>query len=447
MSGSGSAVDFTLHGTGAIQSRSETNRILHILNNLRGRGGININKDLNGGLVFDAEELQKTLSDTPVNRLLIEKVSGTSVKVLFGKWTRNGTVASLVGDAAVGTDKTLTGLSAASETYYITVTLTFGAASKDPALIPDTLVASAPTALPADQETTRNISVVIGEVVTSASNIIESITQYWVGDIDDTTYLPDTDSTSVVTSSIELKPDDDFNQMELQIFDFDNPPTADPLIKTTDLFLVREGTNSKVVYVDETNMIDNYLGGSIGDYLNTAGFYWKTGGVHDGTCYGVSIGDSSKAEIINLDNQEFVDNTDDWTFKGAGNDVIIEGDEASTGSGSGALRVAGGIYAGKRCVFNEGGTDGLLDVNDGTYVVHAQFGGGSARIGGKFNAGNGNSVELDNASYSVDAASTVNSENGFSKSGSTPQNFTFQATVNGQTKDITVTGSIITAVG
>ena len=60
----GAKIRFEQHGAGVIQSRREINRILYMLSNIRGKNGIIVSKDLNGGLVIEAATNANEFSGT-----------------------------------------------------------------------------------------------------------------------------------------------------------------------------------------------------------------------------------------------------------------------------------------------------------------------------------------------------------------------------------------------
>ena len=161
----------------------------------------------------------------------ISKSAVSSVRVTAGDWTRNGAIISMTLDGGQ-VYKTLTGLSASSTTYYITLTLS-SSATRDPALIPNTLTVTAETSLPASDG--FNIAFVLGEITTDTAGALipSTLDQYWTGgDIDDYVSRPDTESATPGTdpwrSTIEYNPEAGIHNQELQLTNSDTVTNLQP---------------------------------------------------------------------------------------------------------------------------------------------------------------------------------------------------------------------------
>jgi len=165
----------------------------------------------------------------------VAKRTATTVFVFGGRWVRvgggNKNIIGLTGDGGpilyeyTDGSKILTGLSQASSTFYVILTLTkSGGSATDHVLAPDTMTVTAETTYPTADKflTTR----VIGEVRTDSGGKINKVVNY-VADAGDFVTVPDANSPVTATNrnTIEWNTEAGNNKGELQLFDVDTVAT------------------------------------------------------------------------------------------------------------------------------------------------------------------------------------------------------------------------------
>ncbi len=156
-----------------------------------------------------------------IERFKVRWESSTSVAVELGQWVRNGQIVNLTLEGGGETYKVVSGLSAADETYYIILTLS-STASKDPALIPDTLSVTASTLEPSESASEGNIKLVIAEVITNSDSEIQAIVPRRECDIDDFSLVPDGESNNAATDpsikTTNYNSQSNIHEGELQVY-------------------------------------------------------------------------------------------------------------------------------------------------------------------------------------------------------------------------------------
>lgn len=202
-----------------------------------------------GGTTYEARPRE----EFDYKRFLIRYNSVTSADVIQGAWTRTGNRVNMTAPDNDGVDtfKTLTGLSASSEIYYITLTLSQSGAL-DPAITPDTLTVTAETSILSDDA--DNLRFVIGTVQTDGSGEITDIVQYKLGDIDDTVTVPDADTVTPPHYSMQRA-----TAGEQMHYEFDSPSVSQAMAED-DRVEVRQsvgvGGNPTLIYIDADDFWD-----------------------------------------------------------------------------------------------------------------------------------------------------------------------------------------------
>ena len=449
---SGYVAQFPSYGNGVIQSREELNRMRYMLDHIRGVNGVDVTVDLNGGILIDGTEAINAASN--LERFLITRVDSNTVKVNFGIWTRNGNPIDMTVDA--GKDyKTLALGSVPNETFYIYVLLG-STTSYDAGLVPDTLVTFFDTNAPSTWEANsmRNVRQLIGIVTTDSNGGITSLTQTWLGDIDDTNFIGDTNNANTSFQSIEINHDNtSAYYLSGQLFEFDNPSVA-PTLTTDDTVLVRDDSEGDLVYADASNLVNNYgIGAAVGTYLNTNGYYWIQGDSGDQSCYGESIGNDSKDIVIDLDGQKLMDGANtaivDWGnhFVNGASWTVTDTTAATTSSQIGAWIVRGGVTA-KKGVHGEKttGTFAGLFQDDATVGnEYALFGCNGSLLASFYSFSTGGRIDFGDGTYmmNVDGDVNVQSSGDYYHNGNQGWTGTFQVTQGGVAKDCKVSGGII----
>ena len=183
------------------------NTVANIFNDIEGEG-CRFEKPMGGeGMGWKLIIDSAIDSDYPFR---VADITGGSVQVTVGRWTRNGIVTSLVPDS-LKTYKTLSGIGADDYVYLQLQTTT----TLDPALKPNKVVVLSSATYPTDV-TDYGINFVIGKFDTSV------FTQYWFGgDIDDCMFRPDAEpfDSASYRSTIEHVPSDNNNNGSLQLYD------------------------------------------------------------------------------------------------------------------------------------------------------------------------------------------------------------------------------------
>jgi hypothetical protein len=149
----------------------------------------------------------------PNSRFRITKTGVAEVTVLAGSWTRGGYLVSAA-DTIIG--------SLTTGPYYITATLADAASptGKDQGVIPQRLLVTAESDAPASDN--FNKATLIG-IVTCAADVITNISQRWVGDIDDTVFLPDSaHKTTSVFNSLTFLTNATVQEKEATLFGFES---------------------------------------------------------------------------------------------------------------------------------------------------------------------------------------------------------------------------------
>ena len=200
----------------------------------------------------------------PVRKFYTAWLSDTSVRVLSGVITRNGT-------RVVLSETDLSGLTAGP--YYITVTLS-NAGSPDPTLIPATVAVTKETSVTVGAYG-RNVTFVIAKVTCTAS-IISAIEHWYVGDIDDTCVLPDANSDSQGSPwsrSISFNPNAGVHQKETELWGFANGAEFGSVPDDLDFLVMRDADRAAadgpdIIYVNAANLADWLEGDIDGTALN-----------------------------------------------------------------------------------------------------------------------------------------------------------------------------------
>ena len=202
MSDISSVGNFVKHDydSNGLTPRRQNNNVGTMLSRVTGHNGIRVRSHKSGIDIYG------TALEDQFNRFRIQKFTqdddNPGVRVLLGKWTRNGTTVTLELDSNVAefesnaTYRTLISLPTDS-TFYVQIKIDKTGATGDDEekwKIPTELKATIITSLPTVTDDPNNQIVVIGSI-TTASNVITDVTQFWLGDIDDLhTGIPDGDS-------------------------------------------------------------------------------------------------------------------------------------------------------------------------------------------------------------------------------------------------------------
>lgn len=437
---------------GGLLPASAINQITALLSNITGEGGIEITTDFGRGL-----KINNALSDVDypwkVRYANIDDANN-EIRVTQGRATRFGNITQLVTDTGE-TYKSINEPSggqpwAADTTYYVYYAL--GGGGYNPATNPISVTVAVSATTPPTDFLGADIYRVLATVTTDADANFNGVTQLWRGgDSDDVAVVPDGEGIVTAGSdaqhfSLEFVSTDTSRTLharDLQVFEWDDPTEQEPL--AADLFVFQDVADAekhlRYVTLDD-------LGEYISDYIEP--------GSGEGSLVEKISDEQNLSNLIYHHNLDATANIGGADFDQGGGDINDDHDKRyfkfrlATGAAEDKdFDTLGSVTA--RDFFIEdrqantwGDAGFTVDVTGVFSLMDTALNEvtSSAAAGLTLVAGIG-TLTLQSAG---DVALTPNAGSDILYAGNAGETFTFQALVNGVTKDITVTKGGITNV-